>query len=424
MEFKISTYSIWEYGSRTDSAGNPHQEDSIYPRHGDPGASDSRLFVLCDGMGGHDAGEIASAAVCEAIASEINSSMRDGDIFSEADLQAAIDAGFNALDIRDNGAERKMGTTLTLLKLHAGGATIAHIGDSRVYHIRPGNTAADTCILHVTSDHSLVNDLVKAGQLSPEQAASHPRRNILTKAMQPHLEYRPRADVYTTADILPGDVFYMCSDGMLEQMNDNEIKRAFSHEDPALRDFADKIGFLIDATKNNSDNHTAMIVHIDEVKNATERMRNKQQTANSRRIHNPASKKPALKKWIAAAVALTVIACAIILFTKRTTDGSDIRDSVIEVTETVPRNTEKTMPTTRRQENARPTRNQQSSQRTAPSGQAPVKKSAEPPVETEEPPVQSVDLNRVANEMRQPVAVAPPQIGTSPNKNKKEKQSK
>ena len=127
-----------EYGQRKDSSGMPHQEDCIYPEYGKQTDSD-RLFILCDGMGGHDAGEVASATVCDAMSRKIlgESSSEDG-AFSRELFDKAVDAAFKELDIKDNGAEKKMGTTMTLVKLHEGGAFMAHMGDSRIYHIRPG----------------------------------------------------------------------------------------------------------------------------------------------------------------------------------------------------------------------------------------------------------------------------------------------
>jgi hypothetical protein len=155
-----------------------------------------------------------------------------------------------------------MGTTMTLLKLHNGGATIAHIGDSRVYHLRPGQTGEETRILFHTEDHSLVNALIKAGEMTREEARHSKQRNVITRAMQPNQSPRCRADVYSTDDILPGDYFYLCSDGMLEQdeMEDGTVlRRIFSGE---VANDSERIEILRGATKENRDNHTAFVVHI------------------------------------------------------------------------------------------------------------------------------------------------------------------
>ena len=85
MKFKLKAYSIWEFGKRVDANGNPHQEDSLFPAHGEQQDSD-RLFVLCDGMGGHDAGEVASATVCEAMGRSVMASVPDSEALFTDDM--------------------------------------------------------------------------------------------------------------------------------------------------------------------------------------------------------------------------------------------------------------------------------------------------------------------------------------------------
>lgn len=265
MKYKLKVYSIWECGQRTDSQGNPHQEDSIYPEHGKHSELD-RLFILCDGMGGHDAGEVASATVCKAMSQSILANVHNKDgFFSSEDFTKALNDAFEALDTRDSGAEKKMGTTMTFLKLHNEGAFLAHLGDSRIYHIRPGKNGESTEILKQTDDHSLINDLIKVGELRKEEARLSKQKNILTRAMQPHMDRRPKADIYTTTDIKPGDYFYMCSDGMLEQPDMEEgtsLKNIFSE---LGGDDENKVEMLKSVTENNKDNHTAIIIHITDV---------------------------------------------------------------------------------------------------------------------------------------------------------------
>lgn len=255
MKYNLKAYTIQEIGQR------PNQEDSIFPANGMATVND-RLFILCDGMGGHESGEVASSTVCQAMSRSILSHPDADTNFSINMLQQAIDAAFNALDLKDTSKSgKKMGTTMTFLKLHSAGCTIAHMGDSRVYHIRPGRTAAETQILFRTRDHSLVNDLIRAGEMTEEEARHSNRKNVITRAMQPHMDQRPKADVYNTADIRPGDYFYMCSDGMLEQMDDNGIKTIFAEDYCGGGDDV-KIQKLKELTRNNHDNHSAIIVHM------------------------------------------------------------------------------------------------------------------------------------------------------------------
>lgn len=269
MKFILKPYSIWEFGQRTDDAGNPHQEDNLYPAFGQATDAD-RLFIVCDGMGGHSAGEVASEAVCTAMAASILGDGRSSEgVFTDADLAKALKAAYDSLDARDNGDARKMGTTMTMLKLHSQGATIAHIGDSRVYHIRPGVNEDSTRILYASEDHSLVNQLVRAGHMTHEEARRSNQKNIITRAMQPGLDPRPQADVYHTADIQPGDWFMLCSDGMLEHPlveDGTYLRQLFSMEGGTPKE---KVDSLIEATVNNSDNHTAILVRILDVQDPT-----------------------------------------------------------------------------------------------------------------------------------------------------------
>ncbi len=256
MKYKLKSYNIWELGAREK------QEDSIFPAH-QKTTDDDRLFILCDGMGGHSAGEVASSTVCEALSASIFSRCPDPEgAFTDDDFRAALSDAYDALDTKDNGASKKMGTTLTFLKFHDKGCTIAHIGDSRVYHIRPGETPSDTEILFQTRDHSLVNDLVKIGELTPEEAKHSKQKNIITRAMQPCMERRPRADIRTITDIRPSDYFMLCSDGILEQMEDEDIQCIFSQTGG---DAPNKVDILIDVTKENRDNHSAFLVHVTDV---------------------------------------------------------------------------------------------------------------------------------------------------------------
>lgn len=265
MKYKLKATCIYEDGQRKDALGRPHQEDYIFPSEHDL-TDDDRLFILCDGMGGHDAGEVASKAVCEAMSRSILNDGHDPEgAFTPEDFENALDAAFRELDLKDTGAEKKMGTTLAFLKLFDKGAFIAHMGDSRVYHIRPGETREDTKILHVTPDHSLVNDLLKAEAITIEEAKTSKQKNVITRAMQPGMDRRPKAEVFRTTDIKAGDYFYLCSDGMLEdpEMEDGSlIRNIFSDK---MGDIAKKTQILTNVTKDNRDNHSAFLIQITEV---------------------------------------------------------------------------------------------------------------------------------------------------------------
>lgn len=254
MKLTLKAYTIYELGQRAN------QEDAIFPKHGAVQDTD-RLFILCDGMGGHESGEVASSTVCAAMSRSVLRSMegQEEPEFTREMLLQALDDAYDALDQKDNGADKKMGTTMTFLKFHRKGCTIAHIGDSRVYHIRPGKDAADTQILFQTRDHSLVNDLIEVGELTPEEAKTFRQKNVITRAMQPNMDRRCKADIQEITDIRPGDYFYMCSDGMLEEMEEEHIRFNFSAQTGSDEN---KIRILIEATSQNRDNHSAIVVHI------------------------------------------------------------------------------------------------------------------------------------------------------------------
>ena len=259
MEYKLKAYYIWEPGQRKDSEGRPHQEDWMFPLPERATDSD-RCFVLCDGMGGHDAGEVASSTVSETLGRSVLQAQAAADgHFDDAMLQQGIEEALAALDACDTGAEQKMGTTLTFLHLNRKGACLAHIGDSRIYHIRPGKTAETTQILFQTRDHSLFNDMMAMGMLTDEEKENFTQKNVITRAMQPHLETHPKADIHHIDDIQAGDYFYLCSDGMLENMEDPQICYNFSDEGG---NDEEKVKHLTMATQENRDNHSAIIVHI------------------------------------------------------------------------------------------------------------------------------------------------------------------
>lgn len=253
MKYKIDVYSIHELGQRQN------QEDSIYPALGN-GCAKNRHFIVCDGMGGHDAGEVASNAVCQAMNKSIIDTNPDSEgFFSDDDFQVALACAYDELDRCDTGSEKKMGTTMTFLKLHDGGAIIAHIGDSRVYHFRPGKDKFSTQILFVTRDHSLVNDLIKIGELTPEQARHSSQRNVITRAMQPNMDRRPKADIYHTKDIKPGDCFLLCTDGIIEDLEDENLQYLFSDNG---NDDTARINMLKQMTNHHRDNHSAILVRV------------------------------------------------------------------------------------------------------------------------------------------------------------------
>ncbi len=258
MKFEIKAYNLQEMGQREN------QEDSLYPALG-RSTNDGRLFILCDGVGGHEKGEVASATVCEAMSKAVLSMWKPSEPLTDDLLKQALAAAFDALDAQDDGEDRKMGTTMTFVCLHANGATVAHIGDSRVYQLRPAANGRPAFIVFRTQDHSLVNDLVRIGEITEEEAKHHPQKNVITRVMQPCQEHRVKADIAHLTDIRPGDYFYMCSDGMLEETTDDNILNIITMSGKTDEE---KLEMLRSVTEENKDNHTAHLIHINKVEGA------------------------------------------------------------------------------------------------------------------------------------------------------------
>ena len=243
--------AIHELGKRAN------QEDSIYPIEGKATEND-RLFLLCDGMGGHEHGEVASQSICKSLSSFLLQHAVASEGLEDKLLSDALAYAYEELaKLAIAGDTRQMGTTLTLLYFHSNGCTVAHIGDSRIYHLRPSSHT----ILYKSRDHSLVYDLYQTGELTYEEMKTFPQKNVITRAMIAGDRNHPKPDVIHISDIQPGDYFYICSDGMLEQMEDEELLDVFSAN---VRD-EEKRQMLISETSDNKDNHSAYIVHIKEV---------------------------------------------------------------------------------------------------------------------------------------------------------------
>ncbi len=183
--------------------------------------SEFNLYAVADGMGGHNAGEIASSLAIEELkkkatlltfidVNDIQKWMNDA--IAEANREV-----FEA-SLRTEETEG-MGTTLTALVIRENKAVIGHVGDSRIYLWR------DSALSLLSEDHSMVNELVRLGQLTPEKAKNHPHKNVLSRALG--------VDRSTTIDcfqleVQAGDVFLLCTDGFSNIIEDEEISTEFS----------------------------------------------------------------------------------------------------------------------------------------------------------------------------------------------------
>lgn len=220
-------------------------EDSYLIRDG--------LYLVADGMGGHDGGELASAAVIDTF---IQAYEQTPQPFELASLQEWLTQANRAVyDI----AEGRAGTTLTLLTnvLHQNKPqlVVANVGDSRTYRYR----ANDEAFIQLTQDHSAVAEMVRLGQLSAEEAREHPARNVITRAVGSNL--RLLADV-VLLDANAGDRFLLCTDGLTGGVQDQEIGLILGAAS-TVQDAADQLVELALDT-DGSDNITVVVAEVTE----------------------------------------------------------------------------------------------------------------------------------------------------------------
>jgi protein phosphatase len=169
------------------------------------------LFAVADGMGGAQAGEIASKLAAAAL-EDTDSGALSGEDRVMSLIQEANRRVYERSNEDPNASG--MGTTITVALVEDSGVTIGHVGDSRAYRYRDGS------IEQITEDHSLVNELMKSGKLSPEEAETHPQRSVITRA----LGTDPDVDVDSfTVEAQVGDVFLLCSDGLTTMVDDDDI---------------------------------------------------------------------------------------------------------------------------------------------------------------------------------------------------------
>ncbi len=244
--------AISEIGTRLNN------EDSIYPQP-ETVASNQRLFIVCDGVGGADKGEVASSLACDSIQSYF-STFLEGDPTPEF-IQKAIQYTEARFDdyIERNPEAKGMATTLTLLYIGMEGVILAHIGDSRIYQFRKEE------ILYQTEDHSLVNSLIHLGEITPQEAINHPQKNVILRAIQGNV--RPvSADVILLQDIQPGDFFFMCTDGVLETLTNERLSSIFANNRMAdtIKD-----NIVENCNGRTRDNFSFYIIPINQVQDNT-----------------------------------------------------------------------------------------------------------------------------------------------------------
>ena len=205
--------ALTSFGSRTDiGCLRDHNEDSLVVT--------PPLFAVADGMGGHAAGEVASE-IAVRVLSELAPEHPDGEALGRA-IEEANRAVIQAA--REGRGRQGMGTTMTAAMLEGERLVIAQVGDSRAYLLHQGK------LQQLTRDHSLMADMIEAGQLTPEEARTHPQRSVITRALGSDAHLHP--DIYEI-NVETGDRLLICSDGLSGMIFDDQIENTLRRvQDP------------------------------------------------------------------------------------------------------------------------------------------------------------------------------------------------
>lgn len=235
---------VAEHAQRTDTGRQrPHNEDSFVAR--------SPLFAVADGMGGAQAGEVASRVAVEVLREGLGEGT--GTV-AERLTDQVVEANRRIHERAQKDQRRAgMGTTLTAAYVDTGNLVVVHVGDSRLYRLRDGQ------LTRLTRDHSLVEELVRQGRLTPEQALEHPQRSIITRALG------PESEVAVDSEVLPvdsGDLYLVCSDGLTAMLAEDEIEEILV----APRTLAEQVDMLVDAANaaGGRDNITVLLFRVED----------------------------------------------------------------------------------------------------------------------------------------------------------------
>ncbi len=235
---------VLRYAARSDRGlVRSSNQDSVY--------AGPRLLALADGMGGHAAGEVASKVVIASLAPLDDDEPGDDLLTMLRDAVAGGNAAISELVANDPDLDG-MGTTLTAMLFSGSRLGMVHVGDSRAYLFRNGQ------LTQITRDDSFVNELLEQGRITADQAATHPQRSLLLKALTGH-EVEPSL---TVREARAGDRYLLCSDGLSGMVSDETLAEAIRIPDP--QDCADRMIEL--ALKGGgTDNVTVIVADVVDV---------------------------------------------------------------------------------------------------------------------------------------------------------------
>jgi serine/threonine protein phosphatase PrpC len=218
--------------------------------------------IVADGMGGHRAGDVASGLAVDSLVQSLKAWEETSSTMEVATQLREIIRKANTV-VYDtafmNEQYHNMGTTVVIALVDGSTGLIGHIGDSRAYRLRKGQ------LVQLTEDHTLVNELTKSGQLSPEEAAHHPRRNVLTRALGTDREVEVDVQII---DWQNGDRLLLCSDGLSGLVEDSEMLATLQDPSSQLEQQAQRLIELALAA-GGDDNVTVILIADDHKSNAT-----------------------------------------------------------------------------------------------------------------------------------------------------------
>src|SRR3954451_7592676 len=235
--------TVAEEAHKTDTGRQRHaNEDSYFAR--------SPVFAVADGMGGAQAGEVASRIAATTFERRGRPKKEEP---AEGQLETIAQAANRQIHklAQEDSSRAGMGTTLTSALVRGDEVALGHVGDSRAYVLRDGQ------LKRLTKDHSLVEELRRQGRLTEEQAEEHPQRSIITRALGPE----PSVNVDTmTFPARDGDVFLLCSDGLTTMVSDDEIREILVNS----RNLRTAVNELVDAANRQGgrDNITAVAFRV------------------------------------------------------------------------------------------------------------------------------------------------------------------
>lgn len=215
--------------------------------------SSSGFCILSDGMGGHNAGEVASQKTVQFVAELLRDKLGlDSEAIPIEMTKAVKDANVKVFQMAcSNQNQRGMGATLVLAVVLEDVVYLANVGDSRAYAYRNGE------LMQITKDHSVVEEMLMSGSITPEEAKVHPQRNIITRAIGTDPSVEPDLFEY---DYLPGDMLLLCSDGLSGMVDEARIIEIIESKD----DTRETVSALIEAANENGgqDNITAICIRF------------------------------------------------------------------------------------------------------------------------------------------------------------------